>query len=184
MQSLQTNIGSRMALLKSSVNFNLAPSQDATFATFASQFIKFLPCQSCPVNCKCCYCEVEMSWSNNSSAVKWQATQAHRTAPPMLKCIACKNHLSSVATLTTKFQTASGSNVSKITVTCSFMKWVSMSEQPHTNLSLGWSGVTPGNHVFDVFDTIPLILQSLPRTRCHQPPVMETFFVNSVVYSL
>ena len=37
---------------------------------------------------------------------------------------------------------------------------------------------TPGNHVFDVFDTIPLIpLQSLPRARapqlwCHQPPVL------------
>jgi hypothetical protein len=37
---------------------------------------------------------------------------------------------------------------------------------------------TPGNHVFDVFDTIPLIqLQSLPlarspQLRCHQPPVI------------
>ena len=36
---------------------------------------------------------------------------------------------------------------------------------------------TPGNHVFGVFDTIPLIpLQSLPQARppplrCHQPPL-------------
>ena len=34
----------------------------------------------------------------------------------MLKLVARKNHLSSVATLTTEFQTASGSNVSTITV--------------------------------------------------------------------
>ena len=39
---------------------------------------------------------------------------------------------------------------------------------------------TPGNHVFDVFHTIPLIqIQSLPPTcppqlRCHQPPVVWT----------
>ena len=34
----------------------------------------------------------------------------------MLKRVARKNHLSSVATLTTEFQTASGSNVSTLTV--------------------------------------------------------------------
>ena len=34
----------------------------------------------------------------------------------MLKQVACKNHLSSVATLTTEFQTASGSHVNTITV--------------------------------------------------------------------
>jgi hypothetical protein len=38
----------------------------------------------------------------------------------------------------------------------------------------------PGNHVFDVLETIPLILlQSLPQARspqfrCHQPPVIDT----------
>ena len=31
----------------------------------------FCPARAAPVNCKCCYCEAEMSWSNNSSAVKW-----------------------------------------------------------------------------------------------------------------
>ena len=34
------------------------------------------------VNCKCSSCEVEMSRSNNGSAVKWYVTQAHRTGPP------------------------------------------------------------------------------------------------------
>jgi hypothetical protein len=34
----------------------------------------------------------------------------------VLKRVACKNRLSSVATLTTKFQTASGSNISTRTV--------------------------------------------------------------------
>jgi hypothetical protein len=40
---------------------------------------------------------------------------------------------------------------------------------------------TPGNQVFDVFDTIPLIpLQSFPQARppkwrCHQPPVLHTY---------
>ena len=39
---------------------------------------------------------------------------------------------------------------------------------------------THGNHVFDVFDTIPVIwIQPLPRARphqlrCHQPPVSES----------
>jgi hypothetical protein len=69
------------------------------------------PARAAPVNCKCCYCEVETSRSNNT---KWSATQAHRKGPPNAE--ACKNHLSSVATITTEFQTASGSNVSTITV--------------------------------------------------------------------
>ena len=34
------------AIQKSSVTFNVALSQDATFPT--SQFVKFLPCKSCP----------------------------------------------------------------------------------------------------------------------------------------
>ena len=36
--------------------------------------------------------------------------------PRVMKCVEHKNHLSSVATLTAEFQTASGSNVSTITV--------------------------------------------------------------------
>ena len=70
----------------------------------------------------------------------------------VLKRVARKNGLSSIATLTTEFQTTSGST---ITITSaqlpffrSFMKWVSMAEQPHTSLrspcampSVGWSGV-------------------------------------------
>ena len=31
----------------------------------------FCPAISSPVNCKCCYCEVETSKSNNGSATKW-----------------------------------------------------------------------------------------------------------------
>ena len=63
----------------------------------------------------------------------------------VLKHVARKNRLSSVATLTTEFQTTSGSNVSTNTVRESFMKWVSMAEQLHTSLrspcampSVGW----------------------------------------------
>ena len=46
---------------------------------------------------------------------------------------------------------------------------------------------TPGNHVFDVFDTIPMIpLQSLPQAcspqlRCHQPPVLHSNVVRNVL---
>jgi hypothetical protein len=65
----------------------------------------------------------------------------------VLKHIALKYHLSSVATLTTEFQAASRSNVSTITVRL-FMKWVSISEQQQTSLrsicampSIGWRGV-------------------------------------------
>ena len=46
----------------------------------------------------------------------------------------------------------------------------------------GWNGVNGmvSKHVFDVFDTVPLIaLQPVSRARppqltCHQPPVVET----------
>ena len=65
----------------------------------------------------------------------------------VLKRIACKQCLFSVATLTTKFQTASGSNVSTRTVRRELYE---MAEQPHTSLrspcsmpSAGWSGVKP-----------------------------------------
>ena len=54
----------------------------------------------------------------------------------VLKHVARKNRLSSVAPLTTEFQTASGSHVSTITVRQgSFMKWVSMAVR-RTNLGL------------------------------------------------
>jgi hypothetical protein len=68
----------------------------------------------------------------------------------MLKCVACKNCLSSVATLTTEFQTASGSNLSTRTVLWELhdMTWVFMGKQPHTSLrslcimpNVGESGV-------------------------------------------
>ena len=46
------------AALRSSVTFNMAPSEDVTFLT--SQFIKFLPCESCPGQLK-----VLLLWSWN-----------------------------------------------------------------------------------------------------------------------
>jgi hypothetical protein len=55
-----------------------------------------------------------MSRSNDASAVKWYVTQTHRTV--LQSATARKNHLSSVATLPTDFQTASWSNISTITV--------------------------------------------------------------------
>ena len=88
----------------------------------------FCPVRAAPVNCKCCYCEGEMSRSNTS-----RLSQAHRTGPQGAETR--KNRLSSVATLTIEFQTASGSNVSTIIVKLlNFMKWVSMAEQLHTSL--------------------------------------------------
>jgi hypothetical protein len=63
----------------------------------------------------------------------------------VLKSAASKNGLSSVATLTPEFQTASGS---KELFVRSFMKWVSMGKQPHKSLrspcampSVSWSGI-------------------------------------------
>ena len=68
--------------------------------------------------------------------VKWkhQATQAHRTGPPCAE--ARKNPLSSVATLPTKFQTASGSNVSTITVCWELheMGFHGVADKPETNM--------------------------------------------------
>uniref|UniRef100_A0A674CR33 Protein N-terminal glutamine amidohydrolase n=1 Tax=Salmo trutta TaxID=8032 RepID=A0A674CR33_SALTR len=59
-----------------------------------------------------------------------------------------KNCLSSIVTLTTEFQTASGSNVSTITVRHDLHKIVFHGQQPHTSQrspctmpSVGWSGV-------------------------------------------
>ena len=48
--------------------------------------------------------------------MKGKATQAHRTGPLSAETQARKNRLSSVATLTTEFQTDTGSNVSTSTV--------------------------------------------------------------------
>uniref|UniRef100_A0A0E9XCZ0 Transposase Tc1-like domain-containing protein n=1 Tax=Anguilla anguilla TaxID=7936 RepID=A0A0E9XCZ0_ANGAN len=64
-----------------------------------------------PVNCKCCNCEVEMSRSNSSSATSGWPHKL-RTGLPSAEVLARKNCLSSVATLITEFQTASGCNVS------------------------------------------------------------------------
>ena len=66
----------------------------------------------------------------------------------VLKRVAWKNSLSPVATLTTEFQTALEATLAQPLFVESFMKWVSMAEQPHTSLrspcampSVGWSGV-------------------------------------------
>ena len=93
--------------------------------------------------------------------VKWKHLVA-RTAQPrsgrphklterdrrVLKRIVCKNRLPSVATLTIKFQTASGKNVSTRTVHQELHELGSIAEKPHTSLrspcsmpSVGWSGV-------------------------------------------
>ena len=73
----------------------------------------FCPARAAPVNCKCCYCEVDTSRRNNSSAQLHKLIEWDRH---VLKRKERKNCLSSVATLTTKFQTASGSNANTITV--------------------------------------------------------------------
>ena len=75
----------------------------------------FCPAWAASVNCKCCYCEVEMFWSNNGSAAKW-SVRPHKFTERDRWVLKHIEILSSVATLTTKFQPASGSNVSTRTV--------------------------------------------------------------------
>jgi hypothetical protein len=96
------------------------------------------------VNNKCCYCKVETSRSNNGSAAKWQATQAHRMGPPSAEAcstsvLGCNTHY------LWKQSQHNNCYVGNIT------KWVSMAKQPHTTLrsqcavpSVGWSGVKLG----------------------------------------
>ena len=66
----------------------------------------------------------------------------------VLKSVAHTNRLSSIATLTTEFQAASGSKVSTRTVSRELHEMGSIAKQPHTSLrspcampSFGWSGV-------------------------------------------
>jgi hypothetical protein len=47
-----------MSLLNSKVTFNMAQSWDAAFPTVSSS--NFCHAKAAPVNCKCCYGEVEM----------------------------------------------------------------------------------------------------------------------------
>jgi hypothetical protein len=91
----------------------------------------FCHARDAPVNCKCCYCEVETSRSNNGSAAKWQATQAHRTGPPSAE--ARKHRMSSVATLMSSKLCLKATSAQELFVG-SFMKWISMAEQLHTSL--------------------------------------------------
>ena len=52
----------------------------------------FCPARAAPVNCKCCYCEVETSRSNNGSAAKWSHKLTERDRQ-VLKRVVCKNRL-------------------------------------------------------------------------------------------
>ena len=99
----------------------------------------FCPASAAPVNCK---------WKClRATTAQPRSGRPHKLTERdcrVLKCVA----LSSVATLTTEFQTASGSNVSTELFVGSFMKWFSMAEQPQTSLrspctmpSVGWSSV-------------------------------------------
>ena len=108
----------------------------------------FCPARAAPVNCNCCYCEVETSRSNNSS---WSGRPQKLTEwdRRVLKRVAWRNCLSSVATLTTEFQallfqifqhSLPSSKLPLETTTAqtlfveSFMKWVSKAEQLHTSI--------------------------------------------------
>jgi transposase len=63
---------------------------------------------------------VIVKWKRlGATTAQLQSGRPHKLteqARRVLKCVACKKRLSSVAILTTAFQTASGSNVSTITV--------------------------------------------------------------------
>ena len=84
------------------------------------------------------------NWSTVSASIlKWKRMGATTAQPQsgmphklkerdswLLKCVAYKKRLSSVATLITEFQTASGSNFITGTVRQELVKWVSMAKQP------------------------------------------------------
>ena len=135
------------AELKSSVTFNVEPSSDVTFPT--SQFVKISALLELP---RATVSAVIVKWKHlGTTTAQLPSGRPHKFTERdrrVLKHVAWKNRLSSIATLTTEFQTDSGSNVSTSTVRESFMKWVSMAEQPHTSLrspcampSIGWSCV-------------------------------------------
>ena len=66
------------------------------FASFPTNLSNSCPARAAPVNCKCCYCEGETARSKKLiERDRW-----------VLKSVARKNSLLSVATLTTEFQTA------------------------------------------------------------------------------
>ena len=87
MQSPQTNIGSRMALLKSAVTFNVA--QDATFPI--SQFFKFLPWSA--------VCAVIVKWKHLGATTAQPRSGRPYQLTGVLKRVVHKNHMSFVATL-------------------------------------------------------------------------------------
>ena len=80
MQSPSTNIGGRMGRteelsdVQHQWRHQMPPFQQVSSSNFC-------PARSAPVNCKCCSYEMETSRSNNSSATKWSASQAHRMGP-------------------------------------------------------------------------------------------------------
>ena len=103
----------------------------------------FCPARAAPVKWKCCYCEVETSQPRSGRPQKF--TEGNRR---VLKRIAHNNRLPSVATVTTEFQTASGSIFSTRTVRRELQEICFYFEQPHRSLRspcamprVGWSGV-------------------------------------------
>ena len=94
-----------MALLKSSETLNGQRHRMTPFQQVSSS--NFCPARAALVNCKCCCCEEETSKSKNK-LTEWDRR--------VLKRAGRKNCPSSVATLTIKFQTTSGSNVCTRTV--------------------------------------------------------------------
>ena len=142
MQSPKTNIGSRMAFLKSSVTFNVAPSWDANFST--SQFVKFLPCKSCPRQL-----QVLLLWK------RLRVTKAQpRSGRPHKLTERDRRVLKRVQIVCPPLQHSLPSSKLPLEATPaqelfvgSFMKWGSMAQQSHTSLrspcsmpSVHWSG--------------------------------------------
>ena len=73
---------------------------------------------------------VIVKWKRLGATAQPQSGRPHKLTEwdwRVLKSVACENRLSSVATLTSEFQTISGRNVSTRTV-WRFTKWVSMAE--------------------------------------------------------
>ena len=73
----------------------------------------FYPARAARVNCKCCYREGEHL---GATTAQLRSGKSHKLTERDRRALKHKNRLSSVATLTTEIQIASGSNISTITI--------------------------------------------------------------------
>jgi hypothetical protein len=121
------------SVLKSPVKFNLAPHRMPPFQQVGSS--NFRPARAAP---RSTVSAVIVKWERlGATTAQPRSGRPHKLTEQnrrVLKRVPCKNRLSSVATLTSNLQTASGSNVSTRTVRRELHEMLSMAKQPNTSL--------------------------------------------------